>query len=72
MKVDLRDYEYFIIAKGSSYLRGAYAGGKVFRWTYSVYEACAFKSRTLAENVMKGSGGELKKCSRLTGEVWNI
>ena len=72
MTVDQHDQEYFVIRQGYVFLRGMYAGGKVSRWTASRWEACAFKSRTLAESVQKKTGGEIVKINLQTGEVWNI
>jgi len=71
MTVDPHDLEYFVIRQGGVFLRGMYAGGKCTRWSSSRWEACAFKSRTLAESVQVKTGGEIVKINLLTGEVWN-
>ena len=71
MTVDKHDQEYFVIRQGGVFLRGMYAGGKCTRWSWSLWEACAFKSRTLAENVQMKTGGEIVKINLMTGEVWN-
>ena len=71
MMVDPKEHEVFVIKQGGVYLRGMYAGGKVSRWSSSIWEACAFRSRTLAESVREKHGGEIRKCNTLTGEEWD-
>ena len=71
MTINPKDDEAFIIMQGKSYLRGVYAGGKVARWSWSVWDAASFKSRTLAESVQEKHGGQIMKCNMRTGEVWN-